>query len=88
MSIPIMFWSFVAYAFLQWQALKHFEGNLRKAAKLPGAIALVIVILTAALAFIGSNLFPVFLLLSGPILLVYMVALFCVYFTKVGWLGK
>ena len=73
--IPAMFFSFVAYIVLQVVCLKTLKGNWRKAAIVSSIIGVAVILYTAIAAFMGSNLFPLLLLFSGPFLFLYVTAL-------------
>ena len=78
MSIPLMFWLFIAYVVLQIIALNKLKGGLYKASVASSVLGVIIIALTVFLFFIGSNLFPVYLLFSGPLFLCYIVLLFLI----------
>ena len=74
-----MFLSFILYAIIQIIAIRKFEGNLKKAALVPLPFGVIIFIITVIGMFMGSNLFPIFLLASGPILFPYIFILLVIY---------
>jgi len=73
--IPGIFFSFPAYIVLQVVCLKKLKENWRKAAIVSSIIGVAVTLYTAIAAFMGSNLFPLLLLFSGPVLLLYVRAL-------------
>ena len=73
--VSAMTLSFVGYIVLQVVCLKTLEGNWRKAAIISSVIGVAVILYTATAAFKGSNLFPLLLLFSGPLLFLYVSAL-------------
>ena len=70
-----MFLSFLAYIVLQVVCLKTLKGYWRKAAIVSSIIGVAVISYTAIAALMESNLFPLLLLFSGPLLFIYVSAL-------------
>ena len=73
--IPTMFFAFVFYIFLQIYCIVAYKGKWRIAAIIPVPVTILIMVYTAIAASEGSNLFPILMLFSGPMLFLYIVML-------------
>lgn len=73
--IEVMFFSFLAYAILQVVCLRTMKGGWLVAAKVSAAVGVCVVVYTSIAAWMGSNLFPIALLLSAPYLLSFTLVL-------------
>jgi hypothetical protein len=73
--IPTMFFAFIFYVFLQIICIVTYKGKWRIAAIIPVPLTIGIIIYTSIGASQGSNLFPILMLFSGPILFLYIVML-------------
>jgi hypothetical protein len=81
--IPLMAWAIPLYFFLQIYMLKQYEGAWRKAALAPLLVMLPLLGYTGIALFAKSNLWPLMMLFSTPVLALYLIGvLACRYFLQ------
>lgn len=76
--IPLMGWSVLAYLVLQPLLLWRWRGGWRKVAMLPLVIALPVLLYTLFALVAGSNLWPLVMLFTFPLLCLYLLAVLLV----------